>query len=302
MWPAADPLAILTAVSTAEGEAEGEDQSRAHPEVTERIRGLAVHRRAQPGATRVVLVHGAMDRGASFIKATRRLPDLEIVRYDRRGYGRSVDVVASPDLDVQVRDLEAIVGATPSVVVGHSLGGVIALALAGRRPELVLAVAAFEAPMPWAPWWPGGSAGSDAIRRSETTGPEDAAERFMRRMIGDERWERLPPSTRAARRAEGPALIADLRSVRIGGTSHPPYRLDDLRLPVVAGRGSLSDGHHRQAAEALADGVVDGELFVVDGAGHGAHHTHPGPFAAFVQRTVDRAGQRSGPLPLASEP
>jgi pimeloyl-ACP methyl ester carboxylesterase len=125
----------------------------------------------------------------------------------------------------------------------------------------------------------------------------------MRRMIGDTRWERLPPSTRAARRAEGAALIADLGAIRLGTASAPPYRFEDLHLPVVAGRGSMSDEHHRQAAEALAAGVAGGELFVVEGAGHGAHHTHPAPFAAFVARAVERAaGQIARPQPLASEP
>ena len=33
-------------------------------------------------------------------------------------------------------------------------------------------------------------------------------------MIGDERWEGLPERTREQRRAEGPALLAELRSIR----------------------------------------------------------------------------------------
>ena len=73
---------------------------------------------------------------------------------------------------------------------GHSLGGVVALAFAARHPELVPAVVAYEAPMAWQPWWP---SAAPAPRRSTAPGDEaDAAERFMRRMVGDERWEGLP--------------------------------------------------------------------------------------------------------------
>ena len=50
--------------------------------VDEVVDGLAVYRRAAtpevPGG-RVVLVHGSMDRAASFLKAVRRLPELDIV-------------------------------------------------------------------------------------------------------------------------------------------------------------------------------------------------------------------------------
>ena len=90
---------------------------------------------------------------------------------------------------------------------GHSYGGNVALALAERHPELVRAVAVYEVPLSWLPWWPGAPAG--AARRTRGT-PEDAAEQFMRRMIGDDQWEALPESTRAARRAEGVAFVEEI--------------------------------------------------------------------------------------------
>jgi len=39
------------------------------------------------------------------------------------------------------------------------LGGVVALAAAQRRADLVRAVGAFESPMPWLEWWRMVSAG-----------------------------------------------------------------------------------------------------------------------------------------------
>lgn len=255
-----------------------------------RVAGLAVYHHRGDDGPRVVLVHGSMDRAAGFIKVARRAAGRSITRYDRRGYGRSADVDPSAGLAGPVDDLDAVIGAGPAVVVGHSLGGVIALTLAAERPERVLAVGAFEAPMPWAPWWPRHSAGGDAVAAAADLGPDAAAERFLRRMIGDARWEALPASTRATRRAEGRALLADLLAVRDGAPYHPR----SLRVPVVAGRGTEAEAHHRRAADELAASVPGAELVVIDGAGHGAHGSHPEAFAAFVARVVE-AGLPHGP-------
>lgn len=247
---------------------------------------LAVYDHPTDGpAGPVVFVHGSMDRGASFLKVTRRLRDLHCVRYDRRGYGRSVTAEPAGSIAEQVGDLAAVIERRPSVVVGHSLGGVIALGLAHEQPELVLALAVFEAPMGWAPWWPAGSAGNDALAVLAERGPEDAAEVFMRRMVGDEGWERLPPSTRAARRAEGRALVAEIGAMR---DARPPYEPDAITAPLVVGRGSDTAPHHLRASDELAAAVGGAELVVIEGAGHGAHTSHPDEFAAFVRRAVAR--------------
>jgi pimeloyl-ACP methyl ester carboxylesterase len=239
----------------------------------------------EPGAARVVLVHGSMDRSTSFARLQRELEGLTVVRYDRRGYGRSVDAGPATSFDQQVEDLAGVVGTTPSVVVGHSYGGVIAAALAQRRPDLVLALVAYEAPMPWQPWWPATSAGGTAMRIADD--PGDAAEAFMRRMVGDARWERLPPSTRAARRAEGPALIAELAHLR--GIEDPPYDPAHIEVPVVAGSGSDTAEHHRRAPRELAAAAPRGEHHEVDGCGHGVHLTHPAALATMVRRAIQMA-------------
>lgn len=255
---------------------------------------LAIHEhdadRSRPDAPPVVLVHGTMDRATSLAKVARRLPELRVVRYDRRGYGDSrlgIDGRPWPvprDIEDHVSDLLDVLGGTPSVVVGHSMGGTIALAAAARHPDLVLAVGAFESPRPWAEWWPRSSPGSRAVEDGEIDAGV-AAERFMRRMIGDVQWERLPARSRETRRAEGPALVADMVTVRSRA-----YDEADLGCPVVAGLGGDSQDHHARGSRELADLVAHGELVVIDGARHGAHLTHPDEFAGFVRRAVDRVG------------
>ena len=237
----------------------------------------------------IVLVHGTMDRSSSFARVVRHLDGYRVARYDRRGYGRSLELGPPASFVDQVDDLLDVVasaGDGPAVVAGHSYGGTVGLAAAQRRPDVVAGVVAYEAPMPWREWWPTASAGAQAI--ADGADPADAAERFMRRMVGDRRWERLPPSTRAARRAEGPTLVAEMAHTR---PPHPPaFDPAEVRVPVVAAHGTDGAPHHHRTTEALAEEVPDGELVVVDGAGHGIHLTHPERFAALAAGLRARIG------------
>jgi pimeloyl-ACP methyl ester carboxylesterase len=238
----------------------------------------------------VVLVHGSLDRCAAFARvvANEPLRGRHTIRYDRRGYGKSVDVGPPAGLEDHVDDLLAIVDGRPTVLFGHSFGGLVALVAATRAPGVVRCVAAYEPPQPWLPWWPGTSAGGAAAR----VAPADAAEAFLRRMVGDDRWEALPARTKEARRREGTALSAELASVR----SAPELPLDPtaLAVPVLVARGSRSSDHLRRSAAELAVAVPGAELVELQGADHGAHLTHPAEVARFIGRAIDLGeGERS---------
>lgn len=257
-------------------------------ELADQLDGLAVYRRPGPaGAPRVVLVHGSLDRAATFLRAARLLGDLDVTLYDRRGYARSIGTEPMPSLDAQVDDLLTVLDGRPAAVVGHSYGGIVTLTAAQRHPDLITSVGAFEAPMPWA-----AEAGSTAagigpslMDAADEHGAPAAAEQFMRRVVGDERWEQLPERTQDQRRAEGAALLADVRSVHGVGA---PYDPAGITQPVVAGHGSASPSRHVRAAQALATAAPDAELMVVEGGRHDTHNTHPEEFAQFVRRVVER--------------
>ncbi len=229
----------------------------------------------------VVLVHGSLDRGTSFARVVRRLPDLHVITYDRRGYHRSRHVTPlATSLEDHVADLVAIVNGRPSVLVGHSYGGDVALGAAVAAPDWVRAVGAYEPPLPWSDWWP--------RRSSSTIAAEDPAvfaEGFFRRVVGDHAWDRLPENARAERRADGPALTAELASIR---RPVSPIDLASIVVPVVLGRGSRSLPHHRRAIDALVGLLPTTEVIEFPGATHGAHISHPDAFAAFVRRVVAR--------------
>jgi pimeloyl-ACP methyl ester carboxylesterase len=108
--------------------------------------------------------------------------------------------------------------------------------------------------MSWEPWWPGTTAGAVATAASDTA---DAAEQFMRRLVGDERWEALPQRTRDQRRAEGDALVGELTDLRACRPWHP----DDIHVPVVVGYGSKGRPHHQDGMR-RASAMLPGSLLV----------------------------------------
>ena len=236
----------------------------------------------------VVMVHGTMDRSTGFAAVRRALSDLRTIVYDRRGYGRSRHLEPAPDLDAGVDDLLALCAGRPALIVGHSFGGCIALRAAQVAPDVVRAVVVYEPPLPWLVEWPDGTGSGRALAAPD---PAAAVDAFLRHAVGDRRWESLPDRVRAERRAEGPALLADLRSVRPGHASPAPLDLLAVAVPVVVGRGTRSPAHLISGCELIAE-LALAELTVVDGAAHRAQATHPDAVAAMARQGLARIEPR----------
>jgi lipase len=240
----------------------------------------------------LIVIHGSMDRAAGLLRLSRRLDTrFRVVRYDRRGYGRSHGVGPPWTVEANVDDLEAIVTASPALPVtlfGHSFGGNVALALAARRPELVSSVVLYETPLSWFDWWPRDSAGGAAMAVDD---PGDAAEAFMRRLVGDDVWERLPAAKREDRRAEGAPMVSELADLR----RSPPWQADAVTAPVLALYGEHARPHHCEGMRRLLQILPDCRSEMVPGAGHAGPHTHADVVATVVADFVRRSSMPSGP-------
>lgn len=236
-----------------------------------------------PAAGRlVVLVHGAMDRATSFTRLAAKLPDWTVVAYDRRGYSGSAALGPPETFADQVQDLLAVLDGEEAVAFGHSLGGDVVLATAAGHPGAISSAVVWEPPQPWLAFWP-----SDSTVRGggADLDPEDRAEWFMRRMVGDRVWERLPSATRRQRRSEGHTLNAEMASLAADALFDPAR----IGIPVLVGRGGRARPHHRRGTRELAASLPHGELVEIPDAGHGAHLSHPFEIAGLI-RKVSGAG------------
>lgn len=243
----------------------------------------------------MMLVHGSMDRSAGLLRLSRRLDDrFCVLRYDRRGYGRSTAVGPPWTVAANVDDASALLERVSNddsraVVFGHSFGGNVALGLAERRPDLVRAVVVYETPLSWLDWWPGDSAGGMAVAAGD---PGDAAEAFMRRLVGDDVWERLPAAKQIDRRNEGAAMVGELGDIRCDA----PWEATAVDVPVLALCGQRGREHHRAATRALVDLLPDCRMEMIADAGHAGPHTHVDSVSAAIVGFVDglNAGRTSG--------
>ncbi len=246
-------------------------------------------------AVTLVFVHGAMDRATSFERVRRRLKQFNTVTYDRRGYSASAALAFSEDpFADHVADLRNVLDQvavaapdTPAVLVGHSAGSNVVLAVAAAGHPNVRGVVVFEPPMPWTDWWPSELAGGSTMAVYEAEGSASAAESFMRRIVGDRVWEMLPAETKAARRSEGEGLIADLMTLR-----GRPVQFDHaaISVPTVVGRGEKSLDHQRQASAETARLIAGSELIDLVGQGHGAHGSDPEGFSRLIHRILNILG------------
>src|ERR1043165_6688437 len=99
----------------------------------------ATYYRVTGSGSPVVFLHGAGGSGQLFAKQFQALRHrFRSYFLDLPGHGKSPPIL-KPDISNYARALESWISdlKTPVTVVGHSMGGAIALELAVRRPALV---------------------------------------------------------------------------------------------------------------------------------------------------------------------
>jgi lipase len=103
------------------------------------VTDLHVHRYGPPGPTQVLAIHGLTGHGRRWrTLATEHLSDVTVAAPDLLGHGSS-SWAAPWTIEANAAALAGLLD-SPTVVVGHSFGGAVALHLAAARPDLVSAL------------------------------------------------------------------------------------------------------------------------------------------------------------------
>jgi pimeloyl-ACP methyl ester carboxylesterase len=106
--------------------------------------GLRLHTTdwGREGAPLLILIHGGRDHGRSFDRIARALrPHYHVLAPDLRGHGDSEwtrgGSYSLPEYVYDLTRLVQLTDATDVTLIGHSMGGMVALAYAGTFPERV---------------------------------------------------------------------------------------------------------------------------------------------------------------------
>ncbi len=283
------------------------------------VRALRCHLRewGEPGAPQLLMLHGWMDVSASFqfvVDALER--DWHVIAPDWRGFGRSEkgpgDCYWFPDY---LGDLDAIVEAvspgSPVTLVGHSMGGNVALMYAGVRPARVRSAVNLEgfglkdcepaqAPGRYARWL-------DELRSPPAArhyrSVAEVAERLRRNnpRLDGERAAFLAAHW-SQRNASGDYEIAGDPAHRI--VNPVLYRWAEARAcwasiacPVLWVEAADTDAY-RWAGDAAdiarrVAALPSVEVARVAGAGHMLHHDQPRQVARLIEEFVGRLERRA---------
>lgn len=253
---------------------------------------------ARPARARILFLHALAMDSTNWDQVCACLDDeLDIIQMDVRGHGRSTggDTLSLSSSTDDVAALLAAVGWPSAVLVGCSMGGCIALAVASHRPEqadglvLVDTTAAYgpDAPAAW-------SARADKAER-EGFGALLAFQR--------ERWftegfpERRP---NVYRQCVEVFLGNDIRTYKAACAMLARLDLRE-HIGTVTAPTAVVVGEHDYAtppamAEALQRGIPDATLHILLGLRHFTPLEAPVEIAAIVSETVARARVAQGQM------
>ena len=234
----------------------------------------------------VLLLHSSCYSRRQWRRLVAELTDrYRTLALDLYGYGEtswppdSEAFSIDDEVALVARVLDRVDG--PAHLVGHSYGGVVALATAVRHPARVRSLALHE-PVVFqlvqaGPLAPVGAEVSRMVEllaeRVAAGDPAAAAEYFIDYWRGEGTWAALPAKGREAAAHDIPKLPIEMRAIL-----RSPYTLQDysaIRSPVRLLAGTVGRAAARRVAELLATVLPAGSLQLVAGAGHMAPVTHP---------------------------
>ena len=295
------------------------DAARSHPPVGQLLdeNGVAVHALQLGSGPDIVLIHGASGniRDWTFDFAGRLTDRYRVTILDRPGLGWTENMQARHNRAwstqhatpyEQARLLKAAtdqLGVENPLVVGHSFGGIVALAWALEFDDIAGLVSVSGVANPWPGelgWtykvngsvWGGGLAVpvfSAFLPASYIDGVVDTI--FAPQRPPEGYLDHIGPQLTLRRNA----MRANARQINWlrPHVVEMSARYGDITVPVEIVHGDVDTIVPLQVHSAKLPGQIDGaNLTVLPGVGHMPQHTHPEDVVAAIHRAAERANLR----------
>jgi 3-oxoadipate enol-lactonase len=214
--------------------------------------------------------------------------DLRIIRYDLRGHGRS-EVPAGPySMGQLVSDAEAVCDAfevRDALIVGLSVGGMIAQGLAVKRPDLIRAVVLSNtaAKIGNADMW------NDRIKLIRENGMSGASDAVMQRWFGRDFYgtPAMAPA-RAMFEATSPEGYCGVCAAIAGTDFYTPT--SGLRIPTLGIAGSEDGSTPPDLVRETVDLIPGSQFALIRRVGHIPCMEKPAEYAAILARFIADTG------------
>ncbi len=262
-----------------------------------------------PSSAPVVLLHsgGLSSRQWGRLAETLTQAGHPVVLPDFLGHGANDAEPPRPahfDADVDaIVDRLVTVGA-PAHLVGHSYGGLIALQVARRRPDLVRSLAVYE-PVAFGVLHDppdaegladlGRLSAVPVFRDMAASGTEAWLEVFVDFWSGPGAWARLGDAARGSFLATGRVMSEGVLALTDDRTPLAAYA--SIAAPALLVHGEHSPAAARRVAAILAAGLPSARLAPVAGAGHMGPLTHAAEVNALIAGHISRR-----PAPRRADP
>jgi pimeloyl-ACP methyl ester carboxylesterase len=274
------------------------------------VDGIRLHYTDRGRGSPVVLIHGNMVAGDDYDTsgvAEILLKNHRVIIFDRPGFGHSERPrgriwTANKQADLLHKALEQL-GVVRPVVVGHSWGAIVALAIAVRYEADTAGVVALSGYYYWT-WRPDvllvGIAAlpviGDILRYTVSpvmtwlTMPIVKRALFSPRPV-PERFEAEFSTAMAIRPSQIRATSED-GALMIPGALSLRGHYKDLTLPVVIMAGEGDKIVFKRRAEQLRAAITGSVIYVIQGAGHMIHYQATGQVAEAVEAVFDESSRR----------
>ncbi len=232
----------------------------------------------------VILLHGISNRSEAWLPIIPALAEpFRVLAMDLRGHGRSGHPVAGYRHSDYASDLQAVIAdynlADP-LIVGHSLGGIVALDWAVEHPDVAAAIVAEDVPLSSGP-------GAEATFATWISMNQMPFEALLARYRAD-----MPHRSeqQVRRRAEAMAGTAsavfheELAAARSGATGDQTARLAGITSPVLLIHGDVETGGMVPPDDVrrFAETVPNGRTARIAPGTHWLHHDRPEDFLRLV--------------------